>query len=172
LPRDRLRQGREGQGDERHHRDDRSDGRGGPGAPEVPGDAVPLLNKGKDRGESLEDGGSDPQAEVQGPAAQPLPALRAAACLPPEVPDVPDLLPDAGAPRRDPWCDQVLLVREAYAARDRTTAWCGEAGRAPSRWENSDGQRNRSDRRRSEEHTSELQSRENLVCRLLLEKKK
>src|SRR5690606_40117467 len=29
-----------------------------------------------------------------------------------------------------------------------------------------------SDGRRSEEHTSELQSRENLVCRLLLEKKK
>src|SRR5690606_41740711 len=29
-----------------------------------------------------------------------------------------------------------------------------------------------SPRRRSEEHTSELQSRENLVCRLLLEKKK
>src|SRR5436309_15778609 len=29
-----------------------------------------------------------------------------------------------------------------------------------------------STRRRSEEHTSELQSRENLVCRLLLEKKK
>src|SRR5690606_40986428 len=27
-------------------------------------------------------------------------------------------------------------------------------------------------KRRSEEHTSELQSRENLVCRLLLEKKK
>src|SRR5690606_41285860 len=30
----------------------------------------------------------------------------------------------------------------------------------------------RCDRLRSEEHTSELQSRENLVCRLLLEKKK
>src|SRR5690606_39663735 len=29
-----------------------------------------------------------------------------------------------------------------------------------------------SDKTRSEEHTSELQSRENLVCRLLLEKKK
>src|SRR5690606_42032740 len=28
------------------------------------------------------------------------------------------------------------------------------------------------EKRRSEEHTSELQSRENLVCRLLLEKKK
>src|SRR5207302_3737135 len=32
--------------------------------------------------------------------------------------------------------------------------------------------RARSWMRRSEEHTSELQSRENLVCRLLLEKKK
>src|SRR5690606_41998393 len=30
----------------------------------------------------------------------------------------------------------------------------------------------RADQPRSEEHTSELQSRENLVCRLLLEKKK
>src|SRR5690606_40987967 len=30
----------------------------------------------------------------------------------------------------------------------------------------------KSDAKRSEEHTSELQSRENLVCRLLLEKKK
>src|SRR5690606_34095758 len=34
------------------------------------------------------------------------------------------------------------------------------------------GVRARGARRRSEEHTSELQSRENLVCRLLLEKKK
>src|SRR5690606_41947463 len=34
------------------------------------------------------------------------------------------------------------------------------------------GRRHRGDRERSEEHTSELQSRENLVCRLLLEKKK
>src|SRR5690606_40904335 len=34
------------------------------------------------------------------------------------------------------------------------------------------GTRRPRDRRRSEEHTSELQSRENLVCRLLLEKKK
>src|SRR5207302_10659134 len=32
--------------------------------------------------------------------------------------------------------------------------------------------RSKAARRRSEEHTSELQSRENLVCRLLLEKKK
>src|SRR5436309_14385927 len=34
------------------------------------------------------------------------------------------------------------------------------------------GRPTRRHRRRSEEHTSELQSRENLVCRLLLEKKK
>src|SRR2546430_12335758 len=35
-----------------------------------------------------------------------------------------------------------------------------------------DGARLRGDRARSEEHTSELQSQSNLVCRLLLEKKK
>src|SRR5260370_36798326 len=34
------------------------------------------------------------------------------------------------------------------------------------------GRRDRQDRGRSEEHTSELQSHLNLVCRLLLEKKK
>src|SRR3712207_8540309 len=34
------------------------------------------------------------------------------------------------------------------------------------------GRRDRPPRRRSEEHTSELQSRQYLVCRLLLEKKK
>src|SRR5207302_6091687 len=34
------------------------------------------------------------------------------------------------------------------------------------------GGTDRRSERRSEEHTSELQSRENLVCRLLLEKKK
>src|SRR6266511_5632659 len=51
------------------------------------------------------------------------------------------------------------------AARDhhRHQAWATSARPWPPR---------RSWRRRSEEHTSELQSRENLVCRLLLEKKK
>src|SRR5690606_41219926 len=43
----------------------------------------------------------------------------------------------------------------------RTAAWCSIC-RVPKS----------SSARRSEEHTSELQSRENLVCRLLLEKKK
>src|SRR5207302_8065900 len=43
-------------------------------------------------------------------------------------------------------------------------------GAAPRR--TARGRAARANRARSEEHTSELQSRENLVCRLLLEKKK
>src|SRR5256886_17199226 len=39
----------------------------------------------------------------------------------------------------------------------------------PARWAR---RRSRTSARRSEEHTSELQSQSNLVCRLLLEKKK
>src|SRR5690606_42012929 len=41
-----------------------------------------------------------------------------------------------------------------------------------SAWARALGSASASSRARSEEHTSELQSRENLVCRLLLEKKK
>src|SRR5690606_24762782 len=55
----------------------------------------------------------------------------------------------------------------------------GEAGGAIPVWLGSEGHLIASDRdgavggvRRSEEHTSELQSRENIVCSLLLEKKK
>src|SRR5438270_5319789 len=43
---------------------------------------------------------------------------------------------------------------------------CRAAGRG------ADGRRNQQHGNRSEEHTSELQSQSNLVCRLLLEKKK
>src|SRR6266511_5643225 len=46
--------------------------------------------------------------------------------------------------------------------RSSSRAWSGR--RSPTRCPSTRG--------RSEEHTSELQSRENLVCRLLLEKKK
>src|SRR5438105_10994520 len=45
-------------------------------------------------------------------------------------------------------------------------------GRNFDRWWRRFGRRSASIRRRSEEHTSELQSRVDLVCRLLLEKKK
>src|SRR5690606_41523430 len=44
--------------------------------------------------------------------------------------------------------------------------------RAGARCDRDDGPDHRRRGPRSEEHTSELQSRENLVCRLLLEKKK
>src|SRR2546422_3061443 len=44
-----------------------------------------------------------------------------------------------------------------------------EPARSRRRWSHADGL---SDLQRSEEHTSELQSRLHLVCRLLLEKKK
>src|SRR3712207_7530564 len=58
----------------------------------------------------------------------------------------------------------------------------GDPPRRPSRWSTRSGSRGTGGRRdregvqrpagRSEEHTSELQSRQYLVCRLLLEKKK
>src|SRR3712207_8012922 len=47
----------------------------------------------------------------------------------------------------------------------------GEAAPSPARWRGARPGR-RAARGRSEEHTSELQSRQYLVCRLLLEKKK
>src|SRR5690606_39943533 len=67
--------------------------------------------------------------------------------------------------------------RRACFVRHRNRAYRAGAGRAQGRW-HSRLARQLSTRDaslclvRSEEHTSELQSRENLVCRLLLEKKK
>src|SRR5690606_41755255 len=55
---------------------------------------------------------------------------------------------------RAPWPLRALTGAPRRAEWNR--AWSSDRARA----------------RRSEEHTSELQSRENLVCRLLLEKKK
>src|SRR2546422_6947996 len=58
-----------------------------------------------------------------------------------------------------------LFRSQAYSPgvsrRPSTTSWRPRRQRTGPRW-----------RRRSEEHTSELQSRLHLVCRLLLEKKK
>src|SRR5436309_6467207 len=62
----------------------------------------------------------------------------------------------------------VTVARRArYAADDVPRHDCDA-----SRRDNAGGAGRRRDGSRSEEHTSELQSRENLVCRLLLEKKK
>src|SRR5690606_28778068 len=72
--------------------------------------------------------------------------------------------PRAGRQHRDPLPDRLpdLLPRVPAA---RAPADRAERGGVP-------GHRRRRGGHRSEEHTSELQSRENLVCRLLLEKKK
>src|SRR5690606_41570599 len=59
-------------------------------------------------------------------------------------------------PRRRGWLNcvrDVFMSCESFALSPMLASWSVEATR-------------------SEEHTSELQSRENLVCRLLLEKKK
>src|SRR5690242_21249463 len=62
---------------------------------------------------------------------------------------------------------RVSTVTPASAQPSRPTTATSSPGRAPER---STGARPSSER--SEEHTSELQSHVNLVCRLLLEKKK
>src|SRR3712207_8087729 len=66
----------------------------------------------------------------------------------------------------------VVLARDPLAAHDREPQ-CGEVVRADLHVaDRHAGARTPGRRRRSEEHTSELQSRQYLVCRLLLEKKK
>src|SRR5438270_3412738 len=66
-----------------------------------------------------------------------------------------------------------LPISRSWPAR--TPATCPRSAAAWSRWTPGSWTRScapPSSRRRSEEHTSELQSQSNLVCRLLLEKKK
>src|SRR5690606_41371764 len=71
------------------------------------------------------------------------------------------------------WFPRTLLMARHMVAFGDTAAvltdanWQRAAGLSAAMWESSTWCRPR-----SEEHTSELQSRENLVCRLLLEKKK
>src|SRR5256886_3608428 len=64
--------------------------------------------------------------------------------------------------RRPPWFRRVTRRDSCWRASRRS--WAGAC--FPNR------NRNECDHHRSEEHTSELQSQSNLVCRLLLEKKK
>src|SRR5690606_41399702 len=64
---------------------------------------------------------------------------------------------DSGPLRSDNWCAGARATRW-YGPRQCQSRLSAAAHRPPAE-------------RRSEEHTSELQSRENLVCRLLLEKK-
>src|SRR5207244_13133567 len=65
------------------------------------------------------------------------------------------------------WC---FSRRSSESGCGSPTAWttrCSPGPAATKRWK-----RSRSPGERSEEHTSELQSPDHLVCRLLLEKKK
>src|SRR5690606_40782844 len=72
----------------------------------------------------------------------------------------PERAPRTRPPRRSAGCG--VRLRPARACRDRRPPPRRDIAFAPPRCGRP---------RRSEEHTSELQSRENLVCRLLLEKK-
>src|SRR5690606_40843340 len=65
-----------------------------------------------------------------------------------------------------------LLVRDKQPPRDRVTDGYDPCPRCGSLAVERAADEIRYIPSRSEEHTSELQSRENLVCRLLLEKKK
>src|SRR5690606_39553949 len=68
-------------------------------------------------------------------------------------------------PRDGRWTDP--------GGRGASPGRCGTGGGTPPGWSPSPGGRSgRSRRDQIGRHTSELQSRENLVCRLLLEKKK
>src|SRR5690606_42040759 len=77
----------------------------------------------------------------------------------------------AGRPARTQrQCPRLLPRRPAHPAGAAAGPSQGTPGGGPLADELPAGRRLRCDPR-SEEHTSELQSRENLVCRLLLEKK-
>src|SRR5690606_40803865 len=68
---------------------------------------------------------------------------------------------------------RVSRCRRTWRCRTGSPSSCRAGNTAPARpCARAPPRRSRARCRRSEEHTSELQSRENLVCRLLLEKKK
>src|SRR2546429_3219159 len=65
-----------------------------------------------------------------------------------------------------------LRAPSALAPQGQGAPACPPGLREPGQASSSDTARRRQAGKRSEEHTSELQSRLHLVCRLLLEKKK
>src|SRR2546428_2246566 len=65
-----------------------------------------------------------------------------------------------------PYTTLFRSANKSFRSRSTSGRWRG----SPMRFTRSSG--SREPHRRSEEHTSELQSRSDLVCRLLLEKKK
>ena len=85
-------------------------------------------------GHYREDRQRSQDAEVQGPAAQPLPALRPAARLPAQVRAVPPLLPQAGARRRHRRSDEEQLVDRCQLPAARSQRRLRTDGGAGSAW--------------------------------------
>src|SRR5690606_39404894 len=86
--------------------------------------------------------------------------------------DILDAAQEAHQRKGGPGYNQARYIHECGAPACAFGYW---AAAHPERFETTPrgvSLRERPGRHRSEEHTSELQSRENLVCRLLLEKKK
>src|SRR3712207_7288756 len=81
-----------------------------------------------------------------------------------------DALPICRAPGSTP--DRRTPTASCWAARSRRARGRPGTGSAPARGSPARPPAPPGTTRRSEEHTSELQSRQYLVCRLLLEKKK
>src|SRR5690606_41594376 len=86
----------------------------------------------------------------------------------------PDLYPgslsllEKSETRQNPNAETLDLLAPA----DTNLVWESQSNQTVGiRWSESQGESTSIGTSRSEEHTSELQSRENLVCRLLLEKK-
>src|SRR2546430_4772881 len=73
---------------------------------------------------------------------------------------------------RSPWLSRAETSRCRHATRNSSWLHVSARARSASRDTDSRSAGAFSARVRSEEHTSELQSQSNLVCRLLLEKKK
>src|SRR3712207_6988015 len=75
-------------------------------------------------------------------------------------------------PPRSTLFPYTTLFRSRYSSRPTTAYTASSCGRATAPQGGPPSSRTSTPSPRSEEHTSELQSRQYLVCRLLLEKKK
>src|SRR5436309_12582490 len=77
-------------------------------------------------------------------------------------------------PPRSTLFPYTTLFRSIFRSRNGNQCWRQTGGRRPTAFRSTPSAQRCPDTAcsRSEEHTSELQSRENLVCRLLREKKK
>src|SRR5262249_38768067 len=93
-----------------HHRRKR---RAGAGPAQALRSALPPVKRPQTNGQALQDCPGEAQAEVRGAQVQPLPAVRAAAGVSPQVPDVPDLPAQPRTGRRGDGAHQELLVTTA-----------------------------------------------------------